>query len=151
VREISREEYDRLKRFENITDNGVVFMDEPSGSEGYWFCLIRESHHTDEDIECAKREIRHKRDATSIEVGVLAPSIQELFQTLQTEISEHIGTAPVSGEVMNEVYEILKGLTIEQLEQMRDVTCFTHFTGDELTLFIHQCNFTIERKQAGVW
>lgn len=54
---------------EEITDNGVRFKWYLAGPQGAAFLLFPDLHHTQEDIQQAKAEIRHKRDAVSIRIA----------------------------------------------------------------------------------
>lgn len=54
---------------EERTDNGVRFKWHLAGPGGTAFLLFPEAHHTQEDIQQAKAEIRHKRDAVSIRIA----------------------------------------------------------------------------------
>ena len=64
----TREEVERFRNFGNVTDNGVVFDWGLAGSEGAVFVLLREPHHTNEDIAKAKALIRRDRDIVWIRV-----------------------------------------------------------------------------------
>ena len=55
-------EVERFRKFGDVTPNGVVFDWGLAGPNGASFTLIRESHHTDEDIEKAKRYLNRERD-----------------------------------------------------------------------------------------
>jgi hypothetical protein len=50
------------------TPNGVVYDWGLAGPGGAWFNLFREPHHTQEDIDKAKRHLRNERDVVSIKV-----------------------------------------------------------------------------------
>lgn len=58
----SREEMERCRKFGDVTPNGVVFDWWLAGPGGAGFALIREPHHTDDDIEKAKSHLRRERD-----------------------------------------------------------------------------------------
>ena len=62
----------RFRKFGDVTKNGVVFDWWLVNSNGAGFCLIREPHHTDEDIERAKHHIRNDRDVVTMRVGQAA-------------------------------------------------------------------------------
>lgn len=56
------------------------------------------------------------------------------------------------GNTMNEVYTMLKTLSIEQLLYARDIEAYMKFRNENMReLFRHQCNFTIEKKLTGKW
>lgn len=56
------EEVERLRRFKDITPNGVVFDWSLVNIDGASFTLIRESHHTDSDMDLAASQILADRD-----------------------------------------------------------------------------------------
>lgn len=64
---------ERYRRLGDVTPNGVTFNWHLSGPGGARFELLREPHHTDEQIEQAKRELRDQRDV----VGRIAVSLVE--------------------------------------------------------------------------
>lgn len=64
----TRKEIERLRNFGDVTKNGVVFDWELVSCEGAGFTLLREAHHTDADIEEAKRQIRRDRDVVRMSV-----------------------------------------------------------------------------------
>ena len=52
---------------------------------------------------------------------------------------------------MNKAYEVLKTMTVEQLERAKN-KAYTEFTvTSERELFLYQCNETIRRKTKGSW
>ena len=54
-------------------------------------------------------------------------------------------------KMMNKAYEVLKTMTVEQLERAKD-KAYTEFTvTSERELFLYQCNETIRRKTKGSW
>lgn len=56
---------ERYRKFGDVTSNGVVF-DYDLCSAGAMFGLIREAHHTDENIEKAAAELRRDRDVVGL-------------------------------------------------------------------------------------
>jgi len=56
---------ERHRKFGDVTKNGVVF-DYDLTYSGAMFGLIREAHHTDEDIERAAAELRRDRDVVGL-------------------------------------------------------------------------------------
>jgi len=58
----TRAETERLRKFGDVTRNGVVFDWWLASSAGAGFRLIREAHHTDDDIKVAKAHLRGARD-----------------------------------------------------------------------------------------
>lgn len=57
----------------DVTKNGVAFDWWLASSAGAGFCLFRESHHTDADIELAKHQLKCDRDVVGpIRVATLA-------------------------------------------------------------------------------
>ncbi len=65
----SQTELAKFKRFGDVTPNGVVFDWWLASRNGAGFCLLREPHHTDDDIEKAKRHIETDRDVVG-KIGV---------------------------------------------------------------------------------
>lgn len=64
---------DRLRKFGDVTPNGVVFDWELAGPGGASFILVREPHHTDADIDEAKRYLKSERDVVRLSVENLNP------------------------------------------------------------------------------
>lgn len=62
MNQYSSEQVEKFRRQHDVTPNGVVFDWWLASCEGAGFCLIRESHHTDQDIETAKKYLRADRD-----------------------------------------------------------------------------------------
>lgn len=56
----------------------------------------------------------------------------------------------ISAKVMNKAYELMKDLTIEQLEEARDVHGhkMLEISPEAYRLYIYQCNYMIEKKRA---
>jgi hypothetical protein len=54
---------------------------------------------------------------------------------------------------MNYVYELLKTMTIAQIENARDVESYIQFPNNDLEreFFRQQCDFAIHKKCAGKW
>jgi len=65
----TRAEVDRMRKFGDETKNGVVFDWWLRSAAGAGFCLIREPHHNDQDIEAARQQIRRDRDVVG-SIGV---------------------------------------------------------------------------------
>ena len=60
--------------------------------------------------------------------------------------------AKITGETMNKVYEELKTMTIDQIKRCKDGAYTKFRTGSYYQrLFMHQCDFAIEKKQNGEW
>lgn len=49
-------------------DNGIAYIEWLAGPQGCGFALLREPHHTDEDIAHAKRWLKDSRDVVTVEV-----------------------------------------------------------------------------------
>ena len=54
-------------------------------------------------------------------------------------------------KMMNDTYEVLKTMTVEQLERAKDKAYITFSLESERDLFMYQCSETIRRKNEGVW
>ncbi len=54
------------------------------------------------------------------------------------------------GKMMNEAYVILKTMTVGQLREAK-LMVHTKMNAKEAALFIHQCNYTVRKKQEGKW
>lgn len=50
----------------NYTSNGILFTEEITSINGASFVLFPEKHHSKEDIQQAKAQIRHERDVVSM-------------------------------------------------------------------------------------
>jgi hypothetical protein len=53
---------EKFRKQHDVTRNGVAFDWWLASCEGAGFCLIREQHHTDADIELAKKQLHGDRD-----------------------------------------------------------------------------------------
>lgn len=58
----TKEDLIKCKSHHDITPNGIAFEWWLASSEGAGFCLLRESHHTREDIAIAKHYLKNDRD-----------------------------------------------------------------------------------------
>lgn len=57
-----------------------------------------------------------------------------------------------SGECMNGVYEMLRGLSIDHLQEMFAVAAFDANGGCQRSMLLrHQIAFTVDKKEAGAW
>lgn len=58
----------------------------------------------------------------------------------------------ITGKTMNKVYDGLKTMTVDQINKCKDAA-YTKFSSGsyQLNLFLNQCNFAIDKKQAGKW
>jgi hypothetical protein len=65
----TRAELEKFRKYGDVTKNGVVFDWWLASCEGAGFRLIREPHHTDEDIELAKHYLKSDRDVVG-KIGV---------------------------------------------------------------------------------
>lgn len=70
----TRAAVDRLRKFGDVTPNGVVFDWELVSAEGASFVLVREPHHGDVDIDEAKRYLRGDRDVVRLSVENFNPA-----------------------------------------------------------------------------
>jgi hypothetical protein len=57
-----RDEVEKFRHRHQVTPSGVVFDWWLANQDGAGFCLIRETHTTDEQIEQAKKYLRAERD-----------------------------------------------------------------------------------------
>lgn len=73
----TKDERNKFAGYGDVTPNGIVFDWSLVNCDGAAFYLIRESHHSDEDIEIAKRYLRSDHDVVGLFVA-----------TLQTEVAE---------------------------------------------------------------
>lgn len=62
----TREQVERFRKFHDVTKNGVVFDWWLVNCNGAGFCLIREPHHTDEDMFQAIQYIKRDRDVAGM-------------------------------------------------------------------------------------
>lgn len=67
----TRDEVARFRKHGDVTRNGVVFDWCLVSINGAGFTVIREPHHTDEDIEIAKQQIRSDRDVVWMRTATL--------------------------------------------------------------------------------
>lgn len=67
----TRQQMERFRKFHDVTPNGVVFDWWLVSSAGAGFALIREPHHTDQDIEDAKNYLRGARDVVTLRIARL--------------------------------------------------------------------------------
>jgi hypothetical protein len=60
----------KARRYHDVTSGSapVCFEWGLQNVDGAWFLLLREPHHTDADIEAAKRYLRNNRDVVSMAV-----------------------------------------------------------------------------------
>ena len=58
----SSDEVNRFRKYHQVTKNGVAFDWWLVNCDGSGYCLIREPHHTDADIDEAMRFIKSERD-----------------------------------------------------------------------------------------
>ena len=65
---------DRAKRRGNVTPNGVAFDWWLVNADGAGYELLREPHHSDEDIEAAKRYLRGNHDVVTLRVVAVPPA-----------------------------------------------------------------------------
>ena len=70
-------ERDRCANAVDVTKNGVVFDWELVNINGAGFTLIREPHHTDDDIRIAEEHLRRDRDVVRLSVALLEPSDED--------------------------------------------------------------------------
>lgn len=61
----------------DVTPNGVVFDWELVNINGAGFTLIREPHHTDDDIRIAEEYLRRERDVVRLSVAMLDASDED--------------------------------------------------------------------------
>ena len=72
----TRKEVERFRKSGNVTENGVVFDWWLVNCDGAGFCLIREPHHTDDDIKKAREHIKNDRDVVgSIRVATISTEV----------------------------------------------------------------------------
>lgn len=62
------EEMLRIRHEGDQTPSGVWYDWDLAGPDGIAVTIVKEAHHTDEDIERAKQEIRNDRDVVSMRV-----------------------------------------------------------------------------------
>lgn len=77
MRTYTTTERDRFAKFGNVTKNGVVFDYQLASAAGAAFTLIREPHHTDDEIRIAEEHLRRDRDVVSITVAFLENSTED--------------------------------------------------------------------------
>jgi hypothetical protein len=77
MRTYTTPERDRYAKFGDVTKNGVVFDWELASSAGAAFTLIREPHHTDDDMRVAEEHLRRNRDVVSLSVALLESSAED--------------------------------------------------------------------------
>ena len=53
-------------------------------------------------------------------------------------------------EMMNKVYDVLKTMTIEQIQEAAKLALI-EMPEDQAELFQHQCQFAIKKKREGKW
>lgn len=70
-------ERDRCAAAGYVTKNGVVFDYELVSINGAHFILIREPHHTDDDIRIAEEHVRAEHDVVQLSVARLDTSKEE--------------------------------------------------------------------------
>lgn len=70
-------ERDRCAAAGYVTKNGVVFDYELVSINGAHFILIREPHHTDDDIRIAEEHVRGEHDVVRLSVAHLESSNEE--------------------------------------------------------------------------
>jgi hypothetical protein len=63
-----REDVAKARWRGEVTPNGIAFTSEPGNMDGYRFQLLRQSHHTDQDIQLAKKQLRDGRDVIGVSV-----------------------------------------------------------------------------------
>jgi hypothetical protein len=59
----------------------------------------------------------------------------------------------ISGQTMNKVYEMMDGLTVDQIKEARDNhghKVLINLGTDAYKLFIYQCNYMIDKKQGKI-
>lgn len=72
-----RERMEKCRKFGDETNNGVAYDWWLAGPGGAGYLLFREPHHTDEDIEKAKSQIRRDHDvADGIRVERVKPEVK---------------------------------------------------------------------------
>ncbi len=57
---------DKAKLIGDVTDNDVAYEYDIFGQDGAHFYLLKESHHTQEQLKIAKSQIRRDHDVMSI-------------------------------------------------------------------------------------
>lgn len=78
----TRAEVERYRRYHDVTPNGVVFHWELAGPDGASFCLIREAHTTEADLDRAESYLRGARDVVgSIKVATIEPEGNHEIET----------------------------------------------------------------------
>lgn len=65
----TQEDLAAAKKWTEVTRNGVYYSWELAGPGGASFILLRESHHTDEDMQLAERQLRNDRDVVRLSVA----------------------------------------------------------------------------------
>jgi hypothetical protein len=53
--------------------------------------------------------------------------------------------------MMNKVYDKLKEMSVQQIEEAKSLAEIKLTDEKHLVLFIHQCNYAIEKKMSGKW
>jgi len=66
--DIKKERLAKCRRWGDVTDNGVCFDWGLAGPDGAWFTLLREPHHSKDDVEIAKKQLHRDRDVVSLSV-----------------------------------------------------------------------------------
>lgn len=61
---------DKARRYQDVTrgPNPVCYEWGLQNIDGAWFRLLREPHHTDQDMDVAKCHLRNSRDVVSLTV-----------------------------------------------------------------------------------
>lgn len=80
-------ERDRCAAAGDVTKNGVVFDYELVSINGAHFTLIREPHHTDDDIRIAEEHVRRDHDVVQLSVARLESSDED--PTSMTSVHVH--------------------------------------------------------------
>jgi hypothetical protein len=70
----TRTERDSCANAGDVTRNGIVFDYQLVSINGAHFTLIREAHHTDDDIRIAEEHLRRDRDVVGLSVASLETS-----------------------------------------------------------------------------
>ncbi len=112
---------ERLRKFHYVTPNGVVFDWELAGSSGAAFVLLRESHHTDEDIAEAEKYLRRERDVVRLcEARVVVIRWDNLPEhLLQTPMHPQQGFSRVVAEAFATLGPLDEGLQADLLDRGR--------------------------------
>jgi len=79
-------ERDRCAAAGYVTKNGVIFDYELVSINGAHFTLIREPHHTDDDIKLAEEHVRRDHDVVGLSVGCLEPSNEDPTATTSVHV-----------------------------------------------------------------